>query len=124
MKGPQLLNKYIGASEKAIRDLFEQAKASGKSTIIFFDEFEALASKRGKDSTGVTDRVVNQLLTFLDGVEESMGQRQHSGCLKILIHSLLLYIYAYFDDDLRNPSIIPDQLVCIYGMWRASCPEF
>lgn len=79
VKGPQLLNKYIGASEKAVRDLFDKARESGKSTIIFFDEFEALASKRGKDSTGVTDRVVNQLLTFLDGAEESLGQRRPTG---------------------------------------------
>jgi peroxin-1 len=40
--------------------------------LIFFDEFESLAAKRGKDNTGVTDRVVNQLLTFIDGVEDSM----------------------------------------------------
>jgi SpoVK/Ycf46/Vps4 family AAA+-type ATPase len=72
VKGPELLNKYIGASEKAVREIFERARESGRSTLIFFDEFEALASKRGKDSTGVTDRVVNQLLTFLDGVEDSM----------------------------------------------------
>ncbi len=71
--GPQLLNKYIGASERAVRTLFEEASNSGKSTLIFFDEFEALVPKRGKDNTGVTDRVVNQFLTFLDGVEDTMG---------------------------------------------------
>jgi len=69
VKGPELLNKYIGASEKAVRDLFRRASSSGRPTIIFFDEFEALASLRGKDSTGVTDRVVNQLLTLIDGAE-------------------------------------------------------
>ena len=56
-----------------MRTLFQQAKDSGKSTLIFFDEFESLAAKRGKDNTGVTDRVVNQFLTFLDGVESTMG---------------------------------------------------
>jgi ATP-dependent 26S proteasome regulatory subunit len=45
--GPELLNKYIGASEKAVRELFERARSSGKPCIIFFDEFEALAPKRG-----------------------------------------------------------------------------
>eukprot|EP00606_Chrysophyceae_sp_TOSAG23-5_P001511 GSChrysophyteH2.ASY1.ANO1.758.1 assembled CDS len=71
--GPQLLNKYIGASEKAVRSLFEDARDCGRSTLIFLDEFEALVPKRGKDNTGVTDRVVNQFLTFLDGVEDTMA---------------------------------------------------
>ena len=73
VKGPELLNKYIGASEKAVRDVFYKANSIGRPCLIFFDEFEAIASKRGKDNSGVTDRVVNQLLTFLDGVEEVNG---------------------------------------------------
>ncbi|XP_033119787.1 peroxisome biogenesis factor 1-like [Anneissia japonica] len=68
IKGPELLSKYIGASEQSIRDLFRRAQ-SAKPCILFFDEFDALAPRRGHDSTGVTDRVVNQLLTQLDGVE-------------------------------------------------------
>ena len=71
--GPQLLNKYIGASEKAVRTLFENARASNRPTLLLFDEFESLAPKRGRDRTGVTDRVVNQLLTFLDGAEDTLG---------------------------------------------------
>ena len=61
VKGPELLNKYIGASEAAVRDLFERAAAC-RPSLLFFDEFDALAPRRGQDSTGVTDRVVNQLL--------------------------------------------------------------
>ena len=68
VKGPELLNKYIGASEAAVRDVFLRAQQTSPC-IIFFDEFEALACKRGSEHSGVTDRVVNQLLTFLDGVE-------------------------------------------------------
>ena len=68
VKGPELLDKYIGASEAAVRGLFARASAA-RPALLFFDEFEALAPRRGSDSTGVTDRVVNQLLTFLDGVE-------------------------------------------------------
>ncbi|GAB6019304.1 Peroxisome biosynthesis protein pex1 [Chamberlinius hualienensis] len=68
IKGPELLSKYIGASEQAVRDLFERA-ANAKPCIIFFDEFDSLAPRRGHDNTGVTDRVVNQLLTQMDGVE-------------------------------------------------------
>jgi peroxin-1 len=72
IKGPELLNKYIGASEQAIRDLFARASAA-TPCVLFFDEFDSMAPRRGHDRTGVTDRVVNQLLTELDGVESSQG---------------------------------------------------
>ncbi|XP_076980043.1 peroxisomal ATPase PEX1 isoform X2 [Tamandua tetradactyla] len=72
VKGPELLSKYIGASERAVRDIFIRAQAA-KPCILFFDEFESLAPRRGHDNTGVTDRVVNQLLTQLDGVEGLQG---------------------------------------------------
>lgn len=72
VKGPEILNKYIGASEKSIRDLFDRAEAA-KPCILFFDEFDSIAPKRGHDSTGVTDRVVNQLLTQMDGAEGLSG---------------------------------------------------
>ncbi|GBP89323.1 Peroxisome biogenesis protein 1 [Eumeta japonica] len=68
VKGPELLSKYIGQSEKAVRDIFDKAD-SKRPCILFFDEFDALAPRRGHDSTGVTDRVVNQLLSRLDGAE-------------------------------------------------------
>lgn len=68
-KGPEVLDRYIGASEAKVRDLFKRA-ASVAPSILFLDELDALAPRRGSDHTGVTDRVVNQLLTFLDGVEE------------------------------------------------------
>ncbi|XP_071448564.1 uncharacterized protein [Hetaerina americana] len=72
VKGPELLSKYIGASEEAVRNIFQKAH-SARPCVLFFDEFESLAPRRGHDSTGVTDRVVNQLLTQLDGVEEGMA---------------------------------------------------
>ncbi|XP_065353824.1 peroxisomal ATPase PEX1-like [Cloeon dipterum] len=68
IKGPELLNKFIGASEEAVRNLFEKASAA-KPCILFFDEIDSLAPRRGRDTTGVSDRVVNQLLTSLDGVD-------------------------------------------------------
>ncbi|GAB5366003.1 hypothetical protein AAMO2058_001107200, partial [Amorphochlora amoebiformis] len=68
IKGPELLNKYIGASEQAVRDAFAKAEAA-RPCVLFFDEFEAICPARGADSTGVTDRVVNQMLCHLDGVE-------------------------------------------------------
>ena len=72
VKGPEILNKYIGASEQSIRELFERAQ-SAKPCILFFDEFDSIAPKRGHDSTGVTDRIVNQLLTQMDGAEGLEG---------------------------------------------------
>lgn len=68
IKGPEILNKYIGASEQSVRDLFDRAQ-SAKPCVLFFDEFDSIAPKRGHDSTGVTDRVVNQMLTQMDGAE-------------------------------------------------------
>ncbi|KAJ8952106.1 hypothetical protein NQ314_007599 [Rhamnusium bicolor] len=72
IKGPELLSKFIGASEQAVRDVFQKAQ-SARPCILFFDEFDSLAPRRGHDNTGVTDRVVNQLLTQLDGVESLSG---------------------------------------------------
>jgi peroxin-1 len=72
VKGPELLNKYIGQSEQGVRDVFDRA-ATAAPAILFFDEFEAIAPKRGGESTGVTDRVVNQFLCQLDGVEGRSG---------------------------------------------------
>ncbi len=54
IKGPELLNKYIGASEQATRDIFTRAHQA-KPCILFFDEFDSIAPRRGHDSTGVTD---------------------------------------------------------------------
>ncbi|KAJ2521002.1 Peroxisome biosynthesis protein pex1 [Coemansia sp. RSA 1939] len=71
-KGPELLSKYIGSSEQAVRDLFARAVAAAPC-VLFFDEFESLAPRRGHDNTGVTDRVVNQFLTEMDGAEGLTG---------------------------------------------------
>lgn len=69
VKGPELLNKYLGESERAVRGLFSRAKASSPC-IIFLDEIDALCPKRGNDgSNQASERVVNQFLTELDGVD-------------------------------------------------------
>lgn len=72
IKGPELLNKFVGESERAVRSLFARARASAPC-VLFFDELDALAPRRGTDNNGVSDRVVNQLLTELDGVEGRDG---------------------------------------------------
>ncbi|XP_073988360.1 peroxisomal biogenesis factor 1 isoform X2 [Rhodnius prolixus] len=72
VKGPELMSKYIGQSEEGVRKIFEKAQTA-KPCLLFFDEFDSLAPKRGQEQTGVTDRVVNQLLTALDGVQPLTG---------------------------------------------------
>ena len=71
VKGPELLSKWVGESEKGVREVFRKAKQAAP-TVIFFDEIDAIASARsGNDGdSGVTKRVVNQLLTEMDGLEE------------------------------------------------------
>ncbi|MFD4368576.1 AAA family ATPase [Rhodococcus sp. NPDC058521] len=69
VKGAELMDKWVGASEKAVRELFQRARDSAPS-LIFLDEVDALAPRRGQSSdSGVGDRVVAALLTELDGVE-------------------------------------------------------
>jgi len=71
VRGPQLLSKWVGESEKAIRQTFRKARQVDP-TVIFFDELDSLAPARGSgDGNNVSERVVNQLLTELDGLEES-----------------------------------------------------
>jgi ATP-dependent 26S proteasome regulatory subunit len=70
IKGPELFNKYIGQSEKNLRNVFEEAREHSPS-IIFFDEIDAIAQKRSSDdSVRHVSIFVNQLLTLMDGVEE------------------------------------------------------
>ncbi|PIN76323.1 ATPase [Candidatus Woesearchaeota archaeon CG10_big_fil_rev_8_21_14_0_10_37_12] len=69
IKGPELLSKWVGESEKAVREIFKKARQASP-TIIFFDEIDSLAPRRGANSdSNVTERVVNQLLTEIDGLE-------------------------------------------------------
>ena len=71
IKGPELLNKYVGESEKGVREVFEKAR-SNAPTVVFFDEIDSIAGERGRGmgDSGVGERVVSQLLTELDGLEE------------------------------------------------------
>jgi transitional endoplasmic reticulum ATPase len=74
VKGPALLSKYIGESERGVRDMFRKAKQAAPC-IIFFDEVDALVPARGSGGgdSHVADRVLSQFLTELDGVEELKG---------------------------------------------------
>jgi transitional endoplasmic reticulum ATPase len=74
IKGPEVLSKWVGESERAIREVFRKAKQAAPS-IIFFDEIDAIAPIRGGGygDSGVTERVISQLLTEMDGIEELRG---------------------------------------------------
>ncbi|MBI2148789.1 CDC48 family AAA ATPase [Candidatus Woesearchaeota archaeon] len=71
VNGPELLNKFVGESEKGVRKVFEKARQASPC-IIFFDEIDSIAPRRGRGSSdaGVTERMVNQLLTEIDGLQE------------------------------------------------------
>jgi len=71
VKGPELLNKFVGESEKGVREVFSKARENAP-TVVFFDEIDSIATERGGGQTdsGVGERVVSQLLTELDGIEE------------------------------------------------------
>lgn len=73
IKGPELLSRYVGESEKGIRDVFKKAKMASPC-IVFFDEIDSLVPKRGGGTdSSVSERVVSQFLTELDGIEELKG---------------------------------------------------
>jgi len=71
IKGPEILSKWVGESEKAVREIFRKAKQASPC-VIFFDEFDAIAPTRGSGlgDAKVTERIISQILTEMDGLEE------------------------------------------------------
>ncbi|KAA3479125.1 peroxisome biogenesis protein 1 isoform X1 [Gossypium australe] len=104
VKGPELLNKYIGASEQAVRDIFSKAAAAAPC-LLFFDEFDSIAPKRGHDNTGVTDRVVNQFLTELDGVEVLTGVFVFAATRLVLMESYCIILMLPLASDIDLDAI-------------------
>ncbi len=74
VKGPQVMSKYIGESEKGVRELFKKARQAAP-TILFLDEIDSICPRRTSDSSGanVADRVISQFLTEMDGIEDLKG---------------------------------------------------
>lgn len=74
IKGPEVMSKWVGESEKAVRQIFKKAKQVAPA-IVFLDEIDAIAPRRGSSmgDSGVTERIVNQLLTSIDGLESLEG---------------------------------------------------
>ncbi|XP_010554343.1 PREDICTED: cell division control protein 48 homolog C [Tarenaya hassleriana] len=91
IKGPELLNKYVGESELAVRELFRRAR-NCSPCVLFFDEVDALTTKRGKEGGWVVERLLNQLLIELDGAE----QKRHN----------VFVIGATNRPDVMDPAVI------------------
>jgi SpoVK/Ycf46/Vps4 family AAA+-type ATPase len=68
IKGPEIFNKYVGESERMIREIFRKARAASPS-IIFFDEIDAMTTSRGNQGGSVSDRILAALLNEMDGIE-------------------------------------------------------
>ncbi len=112
IKGPELLSKWVGESEKGIREIFKKARQTAP-TIIFFDEIDAIAPVRGMHSgSHVTETVVNQILTELDGVERLEN---------------VIVIGATNRPDIMDPSLLRpgrfDRLVLVPSPDRAAREE-
>ncbi|MBM3142936.1 MAG: CDC48 family AAA ATPase [Chloroflexi bacterium] len=106
VKGPELMSKYVGESERGVREVFKKAKQASPC-ILFFDEFDSLVPERGLSSDSqVTERVISQFLTELDGLEELKGVLVLAATnRKDLIDSAILRP-GRFDFDLEFP--LPD----------------
>ena len=72
IKGPELFSKWVGESERAVREIFKKARQV-RPSILFFDEIDAVGGSRGEGGGKVGDRVLAQLLTEMDGVETLTG---------------------------------------------------
>jgi transitional endoplasmic reticulum ATPase len=107
IKGPELMSKYIGESERGVREVFRKAKQASPC-ILFFDEFDSLVPERGLgDNSQVTERVISQFLTELDGLEELKGVLVLAATnRKDLIDSAILRT-GRFDFTLEFP--LPDE---------------
>ena len=72
IRGPEVLSKWVGESEKRVREIFRKARQAAP-TVIFIDEIDSIAPARGSEGDRVTDRLINQLLTEMDGIESNSG---------------------------------------------------
>lgn len=115
IKGPEIFNKYVGDSEKKIRDIFKKARFCAP-TIIFFDEIDALASKR-EEKTGVSDRILTQLLTEIDGVDVINKIDEKFNKKDIFSNNMVVIVGATNRPDILDPAILRpgrfDQLIFI-----------
>ena len=130
IKGPELLSKGVGDSEKHVREAFRKARQSAPC-IIFFDEIDALFPKRGtvNDSTHVTESVLSQFLTELDGVEELkevfvIGATNRPDLLDPALlrpGRLEKHLYISPPDEEARKAILATYLKGLDGILRSGC---
>ena len=107
VKGPELLSKWVGESEKGIREIFKKAKQASPC-IIFFDEIDSVVPRRGSEAAShVVDRVISQFLTELDGIEELKGIVVLAATNRLDIIDQALLRAGRFDFHLELPA--PDR---------------
>lgn len=108
IKGPELLSKWVGESEKGIREIFRKAKQVSPC-IIFFDELDAIAQRRGSEigGLGTTERMISQMLTEIDGLESLNGIVVIGATNRIDIIDDALLRPGRFDKVIEIP--IPDE---------------
>jgi len=107
VKGPELLSRWVGESERGIREVFRKAKQA-QPCIVFFDELDAVAPRRGLGGDShVTERVVSQFLTELDGIEELKGVVVLGATNRLDIVDPALLRAGRFDLMLKMP--LPDR---------------
>ncbi len=107
VKGPEILSKWVGESEKGIREVFKKAKQASPC-IIFFDEIDSVVPKRGSEAAShVVDRVISQFLTELDGIEELKGIVVLAATNRLDIIDPALLRTGRFDFHLKLP--VPDE---------------
>jgi transitional endoplasmic reticulum ATPase len=109
VKGPSLMSKYVGESERAIREVFRTAKQAAPS-ILYFDEIESLVPVRGRDSGGgsaFTERVIGQFLAEMSGIEELTGVMVLATTNRLDLVDPALLVAGRFDLVLELP--LPDQ---------------
>jgi transitional endoplasmic reticulum ATPase len=107
VKGPELMSKWVGESEKGVREIFKKAKQASPC-IIFFDEIDSVVPKRGSDAAShVADRVISQFLTELDGIEELKGIMVLAATNRVDIIDQALLRAGRFDFHLEVP--VPDR---------------
>ena len=123
IKGPALMNKFVGESEKGVREIFRKAKQTAPC-IIFFDEIDALVPKRGSGETDAhtSERVISQFLTEMDGLEELHGVMVLAATNRIDIIDPALLRPGRFDLLLQVPPPEPDARLEIFKIHSAKNP--
>jgi transitional endoplasmic reticulum ATPase len=123
IKGPGLMSKFVGESEKGVREVFKTAKQASPS-IIFFDEIDAIVPRRGSGigESGVTERVVSQFLAEMDGIEELKGVVVLAATNRVDMIDPALLRGGRFDLVIELPFPDEDARFAIFGIHTKNKP--